>query len=245
MNVLNPALFRCSIPASEPCLVYAGIGIDQAGNAASGRSTFRARGRGSFPIIVDFDLGASDRIAYRLCPLLGIFAHNDLFLDACFLSDDCFLGRCRHLDRPLTERLCGSRCNIRRPIDRTAFNMNALLPQVYLLLDGLFDNIAPHAHTASPDLTLADPKLLLVNRDNLFLTATRCPGRRKAGTRTRGGGRCHATSRRAALALPCSATLMHAGPPALAPVCRMGFHINCILALQQIDYLLLIARTGA
>ena len=25
----------------------------------------------------------------------------------------------------------------------------------------------------------------------------------------------------------------------------MGFHINCILALQQIDYLLLIARTGA
>src|SRR5947207_189832 len=172
--------------------------------------TFWRRGRGSFPIIVDFDLGASDGIAYRLCPLLGIFAHNDFFLDAGFLSDDCFLGRCRHLDRPLTERLCGARCDIRRPIDRTAFNMNALLPQVYLLLDGLFDNIAPHAHTASPDLTLADPKLLLVNRDNLFLTATRCPGRRKAGTRTRRGGRCQATSRRAALALPCSVTLMHA-----------------------------------
>ena len=51
------------------------------------RLTFWRRGRGSSPIVVDFDFGASDGIAYRLRPLLGIFAYNDLFLDAGFLSD--------------------------------------------------------------------------------------------------------------------------------------------------------------
>src|SRR5438270_12555223 len=38
---------------------------------------------------------------------------------------------------------------------------------------------------------------------------------------------------------------MHAGPPALAPVCGVRIHVNRILALEQADNLLLIARAGA
>src|SRR5689334_18665678 len=136
---------------------------------------FRLRGRRCGPIVADFDLGAPDGIADRLRPLLGLLADYDLLFDPSFLCDNRLLGRCRYLDRALTERLCGRGCDIRRPVNRTAFNMNALLPQLHLLLYRLLDDVAAHPHTASSDFTFPDPQLLLVDRDNLFLM-TGCTG---------------------------------------------------------------------
>src|SRR5207248_7652012 len=141
-----------------------------------------------------------------------------------FFADHRFLGRRRHFDRALTERLCGSRCDVRRPVNRAAFYMNALLAQMHLLLNGLLDHVATHPHATPADFALPDPKLLLVNRDDLFLM-TRGTSRRSIGTRAGPGSRCCSTRQRGALALPGRVTLMDAGPAALAPVGGMRFDV--------------------
>src|SRR5436305_4578916 len=72
----------------------------------------------------------------------------------------------------------------RRPVNRAALNMNALIAQMHLLLNGLLDDVAPHPYTAPTDFALPDPKLLLVNRDDLFVMTR---GTCRRSTRTRAG----------------------------------------------------------
>src|SRR5205085_11583511 len=58
-------------------------------------------------------------------------------------------------------------------------------------------------------------------------------------------GRCRSRGQGGRPAPAPRLALMPAGPPALAPVCGVRIHVNRILALQQADNLLLIARAGA
>ena len=55
-------------------------------------------------------------------------------------------------------------------IDRLTLDLDAFVPQIDLLADGLFDHIAANPHATVIDVTLADAQLLFIDRDNLVLS---------------------------------------------------------------------------
>jgi hypothetical protein len=96
-------------------------------------------------------------------------------------------------------------------VDRPPLDLDVLLVEPDLLLHRRFDNIAAYSHAATADLALADPQLLLINRDDFFPP----PYRHIARGERRG--------------IPCrrriGAGCVLAGPPGLTPLLRMGFDV--------------------
>src|SRR3954470_8497350 len=132
------------------------------------RDPFRAGGAAAGTLVLDRDLGLAHRVADGLGAGVDVLAQPDLLDHPRLLVDHRLLAALRGLDRALLEgRVAGRHL----AVDRAALDLDPLLAQVDLLLDRTLDDVAAHPHAAAADLALADPDLLLDDRDRLLALA--------------------------------------------------------------------------
>src|SRR4051812_39458743 len=102
------------------------------------------RGRRVATLVVDFDLGAADGVAHGLGALLDVLVDDQLLLDPRLLVDHRLLGALLGLDRALAEQRVAAR--VHGTIEGAALDIDALLAQVHLLLDGRLDHMRVNAN---------------------------------------------------------------------------------------------------
>src|SRR3954470_15971211 len=100
---------------------------------ALARIAFAAANRAG-ALVVDLDFGSAHGVAHGFGALLDILVDDQLFLDPRLLADHRLLDALLGLDRALAEQRIAAR--VHGTIDRAALDIDALLAQVDLLLDG-------------------------------------------------------------------------------------------------------------
>src|SRR5207248_4993935 len=120
-------------------------------------------GRCLLAIVLDLDLGTASGIPHGLGSLVGFLADHDFFLGASLLGNDRLLAVRGYVDRPIFE--CFAVPRAKRPVNRPAFDCDALLTQGDAFLDRMLDGVDPHAHMTLLEYALPDFQLLLVNGD--------------------------------------------------------------------------------
>src|SRR3954451_17793212 len=145
------------------------------------RDPFRAA---SGALVLDLDLGLAYRVAHRLGEGVGLLAQPDLLDHPRLLVDDRLLAALGGRNLLLLEHVVAG---LDRALDRAALDLDPLLAQADLLLDRALDDVAAHPHPAAADLALADPDLLLDDR-NCLLALAQVTGGALAGQPRAGRG---------------------------------------------------------
>src|SRR3954469_18289205 len=128
--------------------------------------------RGRFgAVVVNFDLGMTNRIPHGLGVLIDFLAHDDFLVSRHALLDDRLLVSLNNLDLALLRHaeIAGAR-------NRAMLDLDPLVAYGYRLLDRTLDGVGMHPHTLLGG-ALANFQLLLDDRnDFLALAAHASPG---------------------------------------------------------------------
>src|SRR5215213_11000037 len=137
--------------------------MDSAPSGVS-RLSGRAHPLRAAAIVLELDLRAPYRVLDGFGPLPDVLVDHELLLDLGLLGDHRLLRALRGVERALAVVLV----HPGRAVHRAALDVDALLAKVDLLLNRRLDHVGADAHPAALDLALADPQVLLDDRDRLL-----------------------------------------------------------------------------